>query len=106
MTQLLNELVITTTLFPFVGSVWGIVYFALNFEENLFSGVAIVITTILFLIVAGYFSKVLLGYACKNCTNFSCSMNKVPKEIIEKFLEKNPKMKEAWLVCGWDIGSD
>jgi len=88
-------------LFPFLGSIWGIVYFFMNIKGNIVLGVGILISTVLFLIVAGYFSKVLLGFACKKCTNFSCAMNKVPKEVINKFLEKNPKMKKAWIKSGW-----
>lgn len=90
-------------LFPFLGSIWGIVYFFMNIEGNIVLGVGILISTVLFLIVAGYFSKVLLGFACKKCANFSCAMNKVPKEVINKFLEKNPKMKKAWIKSGWKI---
>ncbi|MCG3225516.1 MAG: hypothetical protein H7645_01245 [Candidatus Heimdallarchaeota archaeon] len=90
-------------LFPFLGSIWGIVYFFMNIEGNIVLGVGILISTVLFLIVAGYFSKVLLGFACKKCANFSCAMNKVPKEVINKFLEKNPKMKNAWIKSGWKI---
>ncbi|MHA1445688.1 MAG: hypothetical protein ACTSSN_03300 [Candidatus Heimdallarchaeaceae archaeon] len=93
-------------LFPFVGSIWGIIFFALNYRDNLFPGIAVIISTILFLAVAGYFSKVLLGNSCKKCANFSCSMNRVPKEIIVKFLEKNPKMEKAWILCGWQIDDD
>ncbi len=90
-------------LFPFVGAVWGIIFFGLNYNDYLFAGIAIVISTFLFMVVAGYFSRILLGNACKKCANFSCSMNKVPKELVDKFLEKNPKMKEAWIACGWQI---
>ncbi|MCE7742433.1 MAG: hypothetical protein GOP50_08220 [Candidatus Heimdallarchaeota archaeon] len=90
-------------LFPIVGAAWGMTVFGLNYTnpDLLFAGVAIVICTFLFMIVAGYFSRVLLGNACKRCANFSCSMNKVPKELVDKFLEKNPKMKESWLAYGW-----
>ncbi len=87
--------------FPFVGSIWGIIHFALNTTNNLFAGISLIVITILFLIVATYFSKILLGNACKKCANFSCSMNKVPYEIVKIFLEKNPKMKEAWIKAGW-----
>ena len=89
-------------IFPFIGSIWGIIVFALDASNNLIAGIFLILTTVLFLIVAAYFSKVLLGNACKKCTNFSCSMNKVPKEIVEKFLEKNPTMKEAWIKAGWN----
>ncbi len=90
-------------LFPFLGIVWGIIYFALNYNVYLFAGIPLVICSFLFMVVAGYFSRVLLGNTCKRCANFSCSMNKVPKELVDRFLEKNPKMKEAWVACGWQI---
>ena len=88
-------------LFPFLGIVWGLIYFGLNYQDNLLYGILLTVTSFLFLIIAGYFSKVLLGNTCKRCANFSCSMNKVSNEIIESFLEKNPKMKESWIACGW-----
>lgn len=90
-------------LFPFVGLIWGIIYFAINLEENLVLGVFLILTSVLFLVIVGYFSKVLLGNACKKCANFSCGMNKVPKEIIDQFLERNSKMKESWLASGWKL---
>lgn len=34
--------------------------------------------------------------ACKKCINFSCPMNRVPKENIQSYFEKNPEMKKAW----------
>jgi len=90
-------------IFPFVGAVWGLIFFGLNYSEYLFAGIPLVICTFLFMVIAGYFSRVLLGNACKKCANFSCSMNKVPKEIVDKFLKKNPRMKEAWIACGWQL---
>ena len=88
-------------LFHFVGSIWGIIFFALNYRDYLFPGIAIIISTILFLTVAGYFSKILMGYACKKCANFSCPMNKTSKGVLKEFLKKNPKLKEAWVKSGW-----
>lgn len=93
-------------LFPFVGAVWGIIFYALNYTEYIFEGVFIIILTLLFMIIAGYFSRVLLGNKCKRCANFSCSMNKVPKELIDTFLKKNPKMKNAWVACGWETAQE
>lgn len=90
-------------LFPFIGSVWGIIFFGVNYTDYLFAGIGLVISTFLFMVVAGYFSRVLLGNACKKCANFSCSMNKVPKKLVDEFLEKNPKMKKAWTAYGWRI---
>ncbi|MCG3216272.1 MAG: hypothetical protein KAS63_06110 [Candidatus Heimdallarchaeota archaeon] len=91
-------------IFPFVGMIWGIVNFGLNLEGNLAVGISLIISSILFLVVVFYFSKTLLGNNCKKCANFSCAMNKVPKEIVDIFLEKNPQMKKAWIQAGWEIG--
>ncbi len=52
--------------------------------------------TLIFLLVAASFDKMLRGGTCKICTNFSCTMNKVPEDLRTEFLEKNPTMKEAW----------
>jgi len=90
-------------LFPFVGLVWSIIYFAMNFEENLVTGTLLIIISVFFLIIVGYFSKVLLGNTCKKCANFSCAMNKVPEEIVNQFLERNPKMRDSWFACGWKL---
>jgi len=51
--------------------------------------------------IAGVFSTIgaymnLRKYFCAHCINFSCPLNKVPEEIIEQYLDKNPVMKAAW----------
>ncbi len=83
-------------LFPFIGVVYGIVIFALNPFSQLFYGIGLILITIFFTYMVYYFSKVLLGDACKRCPNFSCAMNKVSKEVVNKFLEKNPVIQKAW----------
>lgn len=40
---------------------------------------------------------------CTDCVNFSCILNRVPKEIREEFLRKNPKMFEAWKESGYQF---
>ena len=90
-------------LFPFLGMIWGLVHFGLNVDGNLAKGISLVAISVIFVVIVGYFSKVLLGNNCKKCANFSCAMNKVPKEIIDTFLKKNPEMKEAWIKAGWEI---
>ena len=82
--------------FPFIGVIYGIVIFALNPFGQLFYGISLILITIFFTYMVYYFSKVLLGDVCKRCPNFSCAMNKVPKDVVNKFLEKNPIMKKAW----------
>ncbi|NHJ05550.1 MAG: hypothetical protein EAX90_12050 [Candidatus Heimdallarchaeota archaeon] len=88
-------------LFPFVGAIWGIVVFALDPSTYLHFGVTLIIITGLFTILVIVFGEILMSKNCKRCPNFSCGMNKVPNETIVKFLNKNPKMKEAWIKNGW-----
>lgn len=83
-------------IFPFIGAIYGIIVFILNPFSQLIYGIGLISTMIFFSYMAYYFSKILLGDACKRCPNFSCAMNKVPKEIVNKFLEKNPIMQKAW----------
>jgi hypothetical protein len=33
---------------------------------------------------------------CPYCLNFSCVFNKVPEEYVQRYLERNPVMREAW----------
>jgi len=43
---------------------------------------------------------------CTDCINFSCILNRVPKEIREEFLKKNPHMYEAWKRSGYKFESE
>jgi len=83
-------------LFPFVGSVIGIILFVVNPTENIIMGAGLIIATIIFIAVVIYFSLVLQGYACKKCPNFSCPMNKTPDKVKDAFMEKNELIKKAW----------
>lgn len=38
---------------------------------------------------------------CSQCVNFSCVFNRVPEEVIDEFLKRNPVMREAWEGSGW-----
>lgn len=40
---------------------------------------------------------------CTDCINFSCVLNRVPEEIRNEFLNKNPQMKKAWKEAGYDV---
>jgi hypothetical protein len=42
---------------------------------------------------------------CSQCVNFSCVFNRVPKEVIDEFLKRNPVMREAWERSGWESGN-
>jgi len=41
------------------------------------------------------FFATLQKYVCCRCVNFSCPLNRVSKNVINSFLEKNPTMKNA-----------
>ncbi len=45
--------------------------------------------------VAGFFMT-LKTFLCSQCINFACPLNKVPKNIRNAFLERNPTIAKAW----------
>lgn len=49
---------------------------------------------------------VLFTRICPHCVNFSCPWNRVPKEVVDAYLEKNPVMKEAWLKAGYQMSDE
>ena len=94
-------------LFPFLVIAYGLVwffgmFFMFQIMGNLFVLGGLIIISIAFTILAYYLNKLLQGDACMHCANFSCAMNKVPDDIIQKFLDKNPTMKTAWENAGWE----
>lgn len=92
-------------LFPLVGIAWGLLEFIPNPFDNLTISILLVILTVIFILIMVYFTKSLLGNACQRCPNFSCAMNKTPPDVVEAFLKKNPKMKNAWEEAGWTTES-
>lgn len=42
-------------------------------------------------------------YTCSKCINFSCLLNSVPKETVDRYLKRNPVMRKAWEEKGWEI---
>lgn len=42
-----------------------------------------------------FYSLFLLTF-CSKCINFSCAFNKVPKELVDEYLKRNPVIKNAW----------
>jgi hypothetical protein len=50
------------------------------------------------------FSWFLRQVVCSRCVNFSCVLNRVPKEIVDAYLRRNPTMREAWKKSGWRMG--
>lgn len=54
------------------------------------------ILSILTVFGLGIFWGALLKFTCSKCVNFSCLLNRVSKETVDAYLERNPVMKEAW----------
>lgn len=42
-------------------------------------------------------------YTCPQCVNFSCPLNRAPKEVVDGFLRRNPTMRAAWEASGWRV---
>jgi len=49
------------------------------------------------------FFSFLLIKRCNKCVNFSCPLNRVKKEFIDTFLEKNPVMRKVWEESGYKV---
>ena len=62
------------------------------------------IIAILNLVGGIYFFLALRKYVCPRCVNFSCPLNRVPKRIVDAYLENNPIMKNAWESKGYKLG--
>ena len=60
--------------------------------------------TLMAIISAGYLGKFLGDNYCNKCVNLSCMMNKVPDELKEEYLRKNPEMLKIWEACGYVLG--
>ena len=43
-------------------------------------------------------------YGCSQCVNLSCLFNRVPREVADEFLKRNPAMRKAWEDSGWVVG--
>ncbi len=44
--------------------------------------------------------------SCIRCVNFSCPLNRVPKEVVDTFLRLNPVMRRAWEEAGYKVGNE
>lgn len=42
-------------------------------------------------------------YTCSECVNFSCLLNRVPEEIVDEYLKRNPVIRKAWEENGWHV---
>jgi len=91
---------------PLLGIIGGLYFFLRDPPPPLFYEIGLLITTIVFIGLAYYHLKVLLGDHCKRCPNFSCPLNKVPTHYVQLFFKKNKVMREAWEEAGWNPETD
>ncbi|MHA1784217.1 MAG: hypothetical protein ACTSVE_03395, partial [Candidatus Helarchaeota archaeon] len=61
------------------------------------------IILIIMLIGVAFWFLALRFKICKDCINFSCPFNQVPKKVVDAFLDRNPIIKEAWKKSGYEI---
>ena len=62
--------------------------------------------TVISIGAAAYLERFIGENYCKRCVNLSCMMNKVPDELKEEYLRKNPEMLKAWEACGYVFGNE
>ena len=89
-------------LYPLAIYIYGIVIVFIK-NTDLSMKIAVIGITIVFVLLMIQFNKLLQGDLCKRCPNFSCAMNKTPKEIRDAYINKNPVIKEAWEKAGYDF---
>jgi len=88
--------------FPIIIQLYGIYYFIIQKSNvnliTLIGLIGIFIATIITLLI---FAKIFLNLFCIKCINFSCPFNKVPKEIRNEYIKRNPILKSAWEKKGY-----
>ena len=40
---------------------------------------------------------------CSRCVNFSCPLNRVPRQVVDGYLRRNQVMREAWEASGYQL---
>ncbi|HOO97450.1 MAG TPA: hypothetical protein PKV16_06850 [Caldisericia bacterium] len=86
--------------FPIGVGVYGIYFSAVTDSISNLAHLGIIgLTVAMFLVIIAFFSTLLI-YICPRCVNFSCPFNRVEKEIVKKYLDKNPAMRDAWQKAG------
>lgn len=92
-------------LFPVAIEAYGIWLMAVNYAGfGLYALLGMIGVTLATLLVGVQFFYILVYYFCSRCVNFSCPLNRVPKFMVDEYLEKNPVMKQAWERSGYKLG--
>ena len=85
---------------PLVGQVPSIIRIASNLpsEQTIFITLLVLLGVSVLGVIFSF--TFLFTRICTKCVNFSCPFNKVPEELVDKYLDLNPDMKSAWLEHG------
>ncbi|MCK4724064.1 MAG: hypothetical protein KAT75_12205, partial [Dehalococcoidia bacterium] len=88
-------------LFPVLIEAYGIWSLAVNYAEfGLIALLGMIALTLATIMAGLQFLYILIHDFCSKCVNFSCPLNRVPKSMVDVYLDKNPVMKEAWAKRG------
>jgi hypothetical protein len=91
--------------FPICVEAYGIWFMSVSYQQfGLYALLGMIAVTVATILAVMQFSAVLRHDFCSRCVNLSCAMNTVPKAIADKYLEKNPVMKEAWDKSDYRLG--
>jgi len=82
---------------PIFSQLYSIWFFLSNNPNSrlilVFGLFGVLLATILTFLM--FYSLFLLTF-CSRCINFSCLFNKVPQELVDEYLNRNPILKDAW----------
>jgi hypothetical protein len=84
-------------IFPILSEMYGIWFiFSTDPNLNLFMILGPIILLIITIISYFVFISLFLFKFCSKCINFSCRFNKVPQELVNEYLKRNPVINDAW----------
>lgn len=57
----------------------------------------------IYLVAVATWGVVMQRNVCRRCVNFSCPLNRVPKCLVENYLQRNAVMRRAWEAHGYEL---
>ena len=86
---------------------YNIIYYVLNKPQygSLMIFITAALDVITFMALLSLLTF-LIRNVCTKCINFSCPLNRVNKENVDAYLEKNPIMRKAWEETGYYLGGN
>ncbi len=90
-------------LFPVLTEIYGIYALLVQSNPNNIQLIALIGLANLSFFSGIYFFYFLQKNICLKCVNFSCPLNKVPKHLVDSYLQKNLVMKKAWESSGYRL---